>query len=160
MQRSFFYVSIKHLYIQAFSMEVDWRPEVWLVMEVSTMVYICTYCILTLWGAELDVFNWFPKILTCFVDILDSFRYYFWTLYLISPISYFDCKHLNYKHLWSYFVNIPKDLCPNLKVLDQITFWPPDLPQLYWDFGTNRWLIFFWFTSWNLAFQNWVFTKK
>ncbi len=22
-------------------------------------------------------------------------------------------------------------------------FWPPDLPQLFWNFGTNRWLIFF-----------------
>ena len=29
------------------------------------------------------------------------------------------------------------------KVLDQITFWPPDSPQRFWDFGTNRWLTFF-----------------
>ena len=39
-------------------------------------------------------------------------------------------------------------------------FDPPNLPQSFWDFGTNRWLIFFSFTFWNLAFQNWVFTKK
>ncbi len=32
--------------------------------------------------------------------------------------------------------------------------------NFFWDFGTNRWLVFFSFTSWNLAFQNWVFTKK
>ncbi len=46
------------------------------------------------------------------------------------------------------------------KVLDQINFWSPNLPEPFWDFGTNRWLIFSSFTSWNLAFQNWVFTKK
>ena len=28
------------------------------------------------------------------------------------------------------------------------------------DFGTDRRFTFFSFTSWNLAFQNWVFTKK
>ncbi len=30
----------------------------------------------------------------------------------------------------------------------------------FWDFGTNRWFIFFSFTSWNLAFQNLVFARK
>ncbi len=39
-------------------------------------------------------------------------------------------------------------------------FDPPNSPHIFWDFGTNRWLIFFSFTSWNLVFQNWVFTKK
>ncbi len=34
-----------------------------------------------------------------------------------------------------------------LVVLDQITFWPPDLPQLFRDFDTKRWLIFFSTTS-------------
>ena len=47
------------------------------------------------------------------------------------------------------------------KVRDQNTFLTPhNLPQSIWDFGTSRWLIFFSFTSWNLAFQNWVFMKK
>ncbi len=40
---------IKHMYIQTFSMEVDW-PEICSVIEVSTMFYICTYCIFTLYG--------------------------------------------------------------------------------------------------------------
>ena len=41
---------IKHMYIQPFSMEVDW-PEIWCLMEVSTVFYICTYCIFTLRGS-------------------------------------------------------------------------------------------------------------
>ncbi len=58
----------------------------------------------------------------------------------------------------------------NCKITDYVTikgpwvtrsiFWPPKVPPSFWDFGTNRWLIFFSFTFWNLAFQNWVFTKK
>ncbi len=47
------------------------------------------------------------------------------------------------------------------KYLPRSLFLTPTLPQSFWDFGTNnRWLIFFSFKSWNLAFQNWVFTKK
>ncbi len=42
---------IKHVYIQPFSMEVDW-PEIWCLMEVSAMFYICRYCIL-LCGADI-----------------------------------------------------------------------------------------------------------
>ncbi len=38
---------IKHRYIQPFSMEVD-LPEIWSLMEVSTMFYTCTYCVITL----------------------------------------------------------------------------------------------------------------
>ena len=37
------------MYIQPFSMEVDW-PEIWCLMEVSTMFYICGYCFFTWWG--------------------------------------------------------------------------------------------------------------
>ena len=48
-KRSIYY--IKHMYIQSFSMEVDWW-EIWCQMEVSTMFYICTCCILTLWGSD------------------------------------------------------------------------------------------------------------
>ncbi len=40
---------IKHMYIQPFSMEVDW-PEIWRWMEVSTMFNICIYCVFTLYG--------------------------------------------------------------------------------------------------------------
>ena len=41
----------KHMYIQPFSIEVDW-PEIWCLMKISTMFYICTYCIFTLWGSS------------------------------------------------------------------------------------------------------------
>ena len=41
---------IKHMYIQSFSMEVDW-PQIWYLMKVSNMLYICTYYIFTLWGS-------------------------------------------------------------------------------------------------------------
>ena len=40
---------IKHMYIQPFCMEVDWQ-EIWHLMDVSTMLYICRYCVFTLWG--------------------------------------------------------------------------------------------------------------
>ncbi len=40
---------MKHINIQPSSMEVDW-PEIGCLMEVSTMFYICTYCIFTLWA--------------------------------------------------------------------------------------------------------------
>ena len=44
--------SIKNMYIQPFSMEVDWG-EIWHKMDVSTMFYICRYCVFTLWGRVL-----------------------------------------------------------------------------------------------------------
>ena len=37
------------MYIQPFSMEVDWQ-EIWHQMDVSTTFYICRYCVFTLWG--------------------------------------------------------------------------------------------------------------
>ena len=33
----------KCMYIKLFSMEVDW-PELWPLMDISTLFYICTYC--------------------------------------------------------------------------------------------------------------------
>ena len=42
---------MKHMYIQPSSMEVDWL-DIWRLMEVFTMFYICTYCVFTL-GAEI-----------------------------------------------------------------------------------------------------------
>ena len=41
---------IKHIYIQPFTTVVDW-PEIWCLMEVSTMFYICRYCVFTWWGS-------------------------------------------------------------------------------------------------------------
>ncbi len=46
-KESIFY--IKHMYVQPLSMEVDWW-EIWHQMDVSTMFYICIYCVFTLWG--------------------------------------------------------------------------------------------------------------
>ena len=46
------------MYIQSFSMEVDW-PEIWCLMEVSTMFYICRCCVFTLWGRYAIV--WYKK---------------------------------------------------------------------------------------------------
>ncbi len=37
------------MYIQPLSMEVEWWAF-WHQMDVSTMLYICRYCIFTLWG--------------------------------------------------------------------------------------------------------------
>ena len=37
---------IKHMYIQPFTTIVDW-PEIWCLMEVSSMFYICRYCVFT-----------------------------------------------------------------------------------------------------------------
>ena len=44
---------IKHRHIQSFSMGVD-LPEIGCLMEVSTMFYICTYCVFTWWGRGLE----------------------------------------------------------------------------------------------------------
>ncbi len=49
------YLNTKHMYIQPFSMEVDW-PEIWCIMEVSTTFSCCMYCIFTLWGRFHNVF--------------------------------------------------------------------------------------------------------
>ncbi len=40
---------IKHMYIQHFAMGEDW-PEIERLMEVSTMFYICRYCVFTWYG--------------------------------------------------------------------------------------------------------------
>ena len=40
---------VKHVYIQPFTTVVDW-PEIACLMEVSTMFYICRYCVFTWWG--------------------------------------------------------------------------------------------------------------
>ncbi len=37
---------IKHMYIQPFTTVVDW-PGIWCLMEVSTMFYVCRYCVFT-----------------------------------------------------------------------------------------------------------------
>ncbi len=36
------------MYIQLFCMEVNWR-KIWHLVDVSTMFYICRYCVFTLW---------------------------------------------------------------------------------------------------------------
>ncbi len=41
---------IKHMYIHHFTTVVDWL-ENWHLMEVSTMFYICRYCVFTWWGS-------------------------------------------------------------------------------------------------------------
>ncbi len=41
---------INHMYIQPFNTVVDWS-EIWWLMEVSTMVYICRYYVFT-WGGR------------------------------------------------------------------------------------------------------------
>ncbi len=50
-KESSYYIS--YMYIQPFSMEVDWR-EIWHQMDVSTMFYICRYCVFTLWGRDME----------------------------------------------------------------------------------------------------------
>ncbi len=40
---------IKHMFMQPFCMKVVW-VEIWCLIEVSIMFYICTYCFFTLWG--------------------------------------------------------------------------------------------------------------
>ncbi len=37
---------IKHMYIQPFTIVADW-PEIWCLLEVSAMFYICRYCVFT-----------------------------------------------------------------------------------------------------------------
>ena len=44
------YLLSKHMYIQPFNMEMDWWEEIWLLLEISIIFYICTYCGFTLWG--------------------------------------------------------------------------------------------------------------
>ncbi len=40
---------IKYMYIHPFTIVVNW-PEIGGLMEVSTMFYICRYCVFTWWG--------------------------------------------------------------------------------------------------------------
>ena len=44
---------IKYMYIQPFTTPVDW-PEIWRLMEVSTMFYICRCCVFTWWGRFIE----------------------------------------------------------------------------------------------------------
>ncbi len=44
-------IHIKHMYIQPFTTIVDW-PEVGCLMEVSTILYICRYCVFTWYGRD------------------------------------------------------------------------------------------------------------
>ncbi len=56
---TFFYLErFLNMYIQPFSTVVDWA-EIWYLMEVSTMFYICRYCVFT-WGgrAPIHVICW------------------------------------------------------------------------------------------------------
>ncbi len=47
---------IKHMYI------VEW-PEIWCLKEVSTLFYICRYCVFTWWGRSTGMANvWFENI--------------------------------------------------------------------------------------------------
>ncbi len=46
---------ITHMYIHPFTTVVDW-PEIECLMEVSTMFYICRYCIFT-WDGRIPEFN-------------------------------------------------------------------------------------------------------
>ncbi len=43
------YHIMKHMYIQPFTIVVDW-PDIGCLMEVSTMSYNCRYCVFTWWG--------------------------------------------------------------------------------------------------------------
>ncbi len=58
---------INHMYIQPFTTVVDW-PEIGCMMEVSTMFYICRYCVFTWDGSSayssLEVF--LSKLQMCF----------------------------------------------------------------------------------------------
>ncbi len=56
---------IKHMYIQPFSMEVDWQ-EISHQMDVSTMFYICRCCVFTLWGRNA------VSLFVCFTNCLLS----------------------------------------------------------------------------------------
>ncbi len=42
---------IKQNNIQPFTTVVDW-PEIWRLMEVSTMFYVCRYCVFTWYGRK------------------------------------------------------------------------------------------------------------
>ncbi len=44
--------NFKHVYIQPFTTVVDW-PEIWCLMEVTTMFYSCRYCIFAYCGADI-----------------------------------------------------------------------------------------------------------
>ncbi len=47
--------SVSNIYTyNLFNMEVDW-PEIWRLMEASTIFYICTYSVFTLWGRNIDM---------------------------------------------------------------------------------------------------------
>ncbi len=71
---------IKHMYIQPFSMGVDWR-EIWHQMDVSTMFYICRYCVL-LCGA--DLFNWALIHLYNFATFCNPLYTFLWVPWVLN----------------------------------------------------------------------------
>ena len=54
---------IKHMSIEPFTVGVD-RAEIWHLMEVSTMFYICRYCVFTQYGRTLQKYLFLTKSLT------------------------------------------------------------------------------------------------
>ena len=98
---------IKHMYIQLFSMEVD-CPEIWCLIEVSTMLQICTYYVFTLQG-RLYLFNLLLILLLllcvpCPVFWIKLFwaLLYFWSSFhllcnIVLSILLFDGNKINRK---------------------------------------------------------------
>ncbi len=73
---------INHMYMQPFTTNVDW-PEIGCLMEVSTLLYICRYC----------VFTWDGRCQCSFKDCLKSLTLekILWRLSLFSTIFLFMC---------------------------------------------------------------------
>ncbi len=55
----------KHMYIQPFTTVVDW-PDIRCLMEVTTMFYICRYCVFTWYGRyKMKVMIWIHVFTPC-----------------------------------------------------------------------------------------------
>ncbi len=62
---------IEHMYIQHFPTVVDWPwPEIGCLMEVSTMFYICRYCVFT-WDGRNDI-NYCFVVMNLFLYCCES----------------------------------------------------------------------------------------
>ena len=102
---------IKHLYIQPFSMEVDWR-EIRHQMDVSNMFYICRHCVFTLWGRLLKPrpyqvhcskcvkFLLRPAVCKHFPIVLVWHTFYFHKIFSYSVTTkpvllVIECKHVS-----------------------------------------------------------------
>ncbi len=57
---------INHMYLQHFTTVVDW-PEIGCSMEVSTMFYICRYCVFTWDGRYVGLYKKYTPLSTCYV---------------------------------------------------------------------------------------------